>query len=41
MLVVKDSKTLSQEFCENTKEILKVCSGIYFALRPERNGILS
>jgi Mg2+/Co2+ transporter CorB len=41
VLGVKDSKELSQEFCETTKDILKVCSGIYFALCPERSGILS
>ena len=44
MLAVKKSKALPQEFGESTKDILKVCSGIYFALclnplKPELNPI--
>jgi hypothetical protein len=40
MLAVKKIKALPQEFGESAEDILKVCSGIYFALCLKREGIL-
>jgi hypothetical protein len=40
MLAVKESKALPQKFGKSTKDVLKVCSGIYFALYLKHEGIL-